>query len=246
MRVISFCIYGSEQKYCKGLLENIEIIKNKLPDFYIFIYVGNEVPEYYINLYKDYNKVKLFFTNINGYNNRIYRFFAIDETDVDVMIVRDVDSRIHNRDIWCILHFINSKYYAHTIRDHPEHRTQIMGGLWGLKKGLLNKKMKDIYLQYNKNEIDHNEVQYDQIFLKEILYNGVVKYMIVYLNNIKLRLRHDENIFLIPFKIINNQFCGQVVEYNNNKPFLKYNIEENGINNLGIPNLKNMSKLFKK
>jgi len=250
MKVISFCIYGSQQKYCIGLLENIEIIKNKLPDFYIFIYVGNGVPNDYIEKYSQYDKVRIFYTNVIGYNTRIHRFFAIDEDDVNVMIVRDCDSRIHNRDIWCILHFIQSKYYVHTIRDHPEHRSHIMAGLWGLKKGLLNRKLRDIYSLYNKNNIDFNEIQHDQSFLRDMLYNTFIKYMIIYVNNQNLRLTKNEIICLIPFKIQDNEFCGQVIEYNkNNEAYIKYIVNESNTttktNYYGINNLSNMSNIFK-
>lgn len=245
MKVISFCLYGSQEKYCRGLFENIEIIKNKLPEFYIFIYIGNEVPNDYIEKYSKYEKVKLFYTNCIGHDNMIHRFFAIDEDDVDLMIVRDSDSRIHDRDIWCISHFIQSKFYVHTIRDHPEHRAYIMGGLWGLKKGLLNTKMRDIYSLYNKNNVNINKIQHDQYFLRDMLYNTFIKYMIIYVNNMNLCINQYETICLIPFKIKNNDFCGQVVEYNNNEPYNKFIADETGVQKRIINNLKNMSNQFK-
>jgi len=170
MNVVSFCIYGSNEKYCRGLFENINIIKNKLQNFHIFIYVGNDVPENYIKLYSLYNKVKLIYTNRIGHDNMINRFFAIDEDNVELMIVRDADSRIHSRDLWCIYHFMSSPFAAHTIRDHPAHRAKIMGGLWGLKKGLLNDKIKNIYSFYNNGSVI-NQMQHDQYFLRDAIYN---------------------------------------------------------------------------
>ena len=67
----------------------------------------------------------------------MYRFLALDEEGVELMMVRDADSRIHVRDRWTIHTFVESKHKAHVIRDHPEHKTPILGGLWGLKRGLL-------------------------------------------------------------------------------------------------------------
>jgi hypothetical protein len=226
MKVVSFCIYGSNEKYCLGLLENINIIKKKLPDFYVFIYVGNDVPENYISLYSSYDKVKLIYTNRIGHDNMINRFFAIDEDNVELMIVRDADSRIHNRDLWCINHFIESHFSAHTIRDHPYHVAKIMGGLWGLKKGLLNDKIKNIYSFYNNKGSVINQIQHDQYFLKDAIYNLIKKNLIVYINDYKLCLENGENICLIPFPIINNDFCGQVVEYKNSISYKVYDFNK--------------------
>jgi len=240
MKVVSFCIYGSNEKYCRGLLENINIIKNKLPNFNIFIYVGNDVPDNYIKLYSNYDKVKLIYTNRIGHDNMINRFFAIDEDNVELMIVRDADSRIHNRDLWCIYHFINSPFAAHTIRDHPDHQAKIMGGLWGLKKGLLNDKISYIYSFYNNNGSVINQMQHDQYFLKDIIYGLVKKYLIIYTNDTELCLEDGENICLIPFPIENNEFCGQVVEYKNSVAHNIHSLSE------GRHALKNMSIIFNK
>jgi hypothetical protein len=68
----------------------------------------------------------------------MYRFLPIDEPEVELMMVRDADSRIHVRDRWTIHEFIKSQHKAHVIRDHPYHTTPLMGGLWGLKKGLVD------------------------------------------------------------------------------------------------------------
>lgn len=222
MKVLSFCIFGSNEKYCRGLFENIEIIKNKLSSFHIFIYVGNDVPEEWIKKYSEYDKVKLIYTNRIGNNNRINRFFAIDDDNVDMMIVRDADSRIHDRDIWCINHFMYSEFGAHTIRDHPYHSIQMMGGLWGLKKGFLNKPIKELYRLYNPENIIAS-IQHDQYFLRDVIYNLIEKYLVVYISLHELIYRENSTTHLfIPFPIKDNDFCGQVIEYNNFIPYKVY------------------------
>jgi hypothetical protein len=228
MKVISFCIYGSNEKYCRGLLENIEIIINKLPQFHIFIYVGDNVPEKWISNYREYDKVKLIYTNSIGLNNRIKRFFAIDEPDVELMIVRDADSRIHDRDVWCIYHFIHSNFKAHNIRDHPFHKMQIMAGLWGLKKGLLNKSMSELYSFYNPNNKLVNEVQHDQYFLRDIVYNLIKNNLIVYISSNDLIFERAVHHLFIPFQITDNDFCGQVIDYKNSIPYKVYDSMNSG------------------
>ena len=55
--IISFCIYGDnsdkKQKYRRGLLENLEIINNRLPDFNIFIAAGSDVDDEYLEQIKN-------------------------------------------------------------------------------------------------------------------------------------------------------------------------------------------------
>lgn len=220
MKVVSFCIYGSNEKYCRGLLENIEIITDKLPDFHIFIYVGDNVPKEWIDKYNKSDKVKLIYTNRIGHDNMINRFLAIDEPNVDLMIVRDADSRIHDRDLWCIYHFIHSGFAAHTIRDHQFHVTQIMGGLWGLKKNVLNgKTISELYSLYNSKNVVVNQVQHDQYFLRDMLYNLIKPNLIIYGLYSDLCFGRDENFLIIPFPVKNNDFCGQVIDYRNSVPY---------------------------
>jgi protein O-GlcNAc transferase len=227
MNVISFCIYGSSEKYCRGLLDNLEIISIKLPNYNVFIYVGNDVPEEYIIKYSLYNFVKLIYTNGIGLNNRIHRFFAIDDPCVNIAIVRDTDSRLHERDLWCIQHFVDSKYAFHTTRDHPHHRTLIMGGLWGIKKGFLKTTVKELYdIYYNNNNNTTHVVQHDQYFLRDIIYPLVWQNIIVYVYNENMKMVQNENIFKIPFKVEDHAFCGYVIEWINGVETKMYKWED--------------------
>jgi hypothetical protein len=214
MKVISFCIYGSNDKYCKGLDENLKLMQKNLNDYNAFIYVGDNVPDHWIKCYKSYEFVTLFFTNQTGLGNRISRFFAIDHNDIDIAIVRDTDSRLHERDIWTIRQFETSSFTFYTIRDHPEHRAFILGGLWGIKKDCISSKIEDLYKQYNSNNLIFNDVQHDQNFLRDKLYSLVKDTMIIYTFNEKMRMTQNENIMKIPLNIINDDFCGLVIIYN--------------------------------
>ena len=222
---ISFCIYGSNIKYCKGMVENLELIKKNMPDVLAFIYVGIGVPENYIKIYESYSFARLFYTNKPGAYNMVARFFAIDEENVDIMIVRDADSRVHNRDRWIIKNFINSTYDSHTIRDHPWHTTQIMGGLFGIKKSGFPYNMSELYREYNPNEdVSNISYQYDQTFLRNIIYPLIKDKMIVYAFSSTMNMFQDKNLMVIPFPVKDHNFCGAVIEYdasgNGHKPFL--------------------------
>lgn len=174
IKIFSFCIYGQHKKYCQGLLENIKIISKEYPEFKIWIYGGDDVPEKYIKQYKEYEQVNYIQVNQNSDILMCCRFLPIDHEKVILCLVRDADSRITKRDIWCINQFINNKHNFHTIRDHYFHKTRIMGGLFGMKKCKLSEQINfretlNIWIQ-NKN-IGYNT---DADFLTENIH-GLVK-----------------------------------------------------------------------
>jgi hypothetical protein len=63
-KVFSYCIDGSQKKYCLGMVKNLEQIKKLFPDFKVWIYLGNDVPYEYIDQYKSFRNVTLINTDI--------------------------------------------------------------------------------------------------------------------------------------------------------------------------------------
>ena len=82
-------------------------------------------------------------------------------------LVRDLDSRMTSREAAAVLEWIDSEKPFHAMRDHPQHGTEILGGLWGAKKGLI-KNMR--YLMDNWNWHFRSSKGDDQIFLREIIW----------------------------------------------------------------------------
>lgn len=128
----SFCLYGPyTDKYYKGLLENVRLIQQHYPTWDIHVYASPEAETFVHNI----PGVLCFPTHRYGPINMVYRFLSTCNPKYGIVCVRDADSRIHERDRWCIEEFLKSSYKAYTIRDHPWHRYRIMGGLWGVKRG---------------------------------------------------------------------------------------------------------------
>ena len=75
MKVFSYCIYDYDLKYYLGLIENIKIINEYYPDYYIYIYYGKNC---LINLIEKivifFKNVKIFPTNKNGFINTFIRY----------------------------------------------------------------------------------------------------------------------------------------------------------------------------
>jgi len=211
-RVFSYCVYGSNPKYCQGMITNIEQITKIFPDFMIYISLGSDVPQSYIDAYKEHKNVKLIYYETNRGRITAYRFFHIDDEDVDTIIVRDADSRFGDRDVWCINNFLTSEYLIFSIRDHIAHTRPMMAGLCGMKK-IKTLNMLYEYTNFIKNKTDIDYYQVDQDFIAECIYN---KYINVFVSYTDMPFNTETHI-QIPFsKKIKSDFCGCVYLYTSN------------------------------
>jgi hypothetical protein len=60
-----------------------------------------------------------------------WRFLAMGDPTVKEFAVRDLDSRLSQRERDAVDQWEESGYPVHGMRDHPFHGTEIMGGMWG-------------------------------------------------------------------------------------------------------------------
>lgn len=181
MNVFSFCLYGPyNDRYYPGMIQNIQLIHKHFPGWYIYVYVGSDVTPDMIGMLQSAPRVIVRFTGITGIVNMIHRFFPIDEPGVDVMFVRDADSRIHSRDRWAIRRFLESPYIAHTIRDHSEHKCRLMGGLWGIRKSA-GVNIHEQYAQYEANP-EWRGMAWDQDFLSSRIFPLVAPNLLAHIS----------------------------------------------------------------
>jgi len=213
MKVFSFCLYGNRDKYCLGLIENLKLIAEHFPSWVTFVYFAPDVPQHILSRLREFSRVLLKPTNDMGANNMIHRFFAIDEDAVDIMVVRDADSRIHSRDRWSINTWLSSGKMAHIVRDHPYHGAFMMGGVWGVRKGILSQSMRSLFESYRSQHRNaHGE---DQHFLARVIYPLLCRDA---LYHCCIKIGQHEVLTPIPFAIQNGEFIGQAVEYLNGIP----------------------------
>lgn len=219
MNVFSFCLYGPETpKYYFGLLENVRLINQYFADWKIFVYLGNDVPESFVTKLRSNPTVILRHTGVDGHKNSVHRFFAIDEPSVNVMMVRDADSRVHWKDRWAIRNFMDSPYGVHIIRDHIEHTSNILAGLWGVKKTAVPLSIRELYTNWTPefagsgDKADPNGFGIDQNFLKLVLYPKIKNAVLVHYSNNRLMV--GETGVEFPFEWKNDVYCGRVeLEY---------------------------------
>jgi hypothetical protein len=210
----SYCLYGKfNPKYYVGLEKNIEYILKRFPDSCIYLWFGSDVEDQYFEKYNKNDQIRIIKKkDETGHIMMSYRFASIDFIDCDVMLVRDADSRISDREIILNEDFFASQYLLHTIRDHRGHHIPLMGGAFSVKKELMTKyniKILNIIKYYKMKNIKLDYYNSDQNLLVSIFYNNFKHLLLVH---------STKNIFSdINFIKINppedNNFCGQVIDY---------------------------------
>lgn len=209
VNVLSFCLYGPENpRYYPGMLDNIALAERYFPDWKVYVYTGSDVDASMMEKLQACPNVIVRPTGVTGAINMIHRFTALDEPGVDLMMVRDADSRIHWKDRWAIREFLRQpQYIAHTIRDNIEHTADMMGGLWGLRKSAgLNVRAE--YAAYKENTARGHRVGHDQNFLADVVYPKVVSRLLVHYSNGRRKI--GENAVEFPFEWINDIYCGRI------------------------------------
>lgn len=206
-KIISFSLWGTNPIYNVGAIRNAELAKEIYPEWICRYYYGTSTLDPTIEKLKTFNNVEVIMMNEQGnWSGMFWRFYPASEDDVDVMISRDCDSRLSMREKVAVDEWLESDKGFHIMRDHPSHGTEILGGMWGSKKGVIIN-MKELIDEYGKGDF----WQVDQNFLREKIYP------IIRLDSIV----HDEyhnyntNKKKFPNERMNKEFVGDVFDENN-------------------------------
>ena len=206
-KIISFSLWGDNPKYTIGAIKNAELIGTIYPGWIGRFYCGKSVPIDIIEILKTYTNVEVIEMEENGdWSGMFWRFYACE--DSDVMISRDTDSRLNLREKNAVDEWLNSDKDFHIMRDHPYHNVLILGGMWGVRNGIL-KNIVDLIKNYNKGDF----WQVDQNFLSEQIYPIVVNTSFVHDSY------HNINPWSKNFSIerINQEFVGDVFDEHNQR-----------------------------
>jgi len=213
-KIISFSLWGNNPKYTIGAIENAKLV-NEIYDGWIGrFYCGKSVPEDIIKSLKETPNTDVILMEEDGdWTGMFWRFYACE--DSDVMISRDTDSRLSNREKLAVDEWLNSDKDFHIMRDHPYHTTEILGGMWGCRNGIL-KNIKKSIEEYVKG----NFWQVDQNFLKEKIYPIVRDNSFVHDSFFRVNPQSKK----FPSIRIDKEFVGDVFDENNKRhpEYFKY------------------------
>jgi hypothetical protein len=210
-KIIAFSLWGKDSKYTIGAVRNAELAKDIYPGWICRFYTGDDVSEDIEKQLLD-NGAEVCKMDGSSWNGMFWRFLAADGNDI--MISRDTDSRLGTREKAAVDEWLASDKDFHIMRDHPYHGTEILGGMWGCRNGILNG-IQEMIHDYDKGEFD-NKWQVDQNFLREEIYPLVLHKAMVhdeYFNDPTTRQP-------FPTSRINAQdFVGQVYDEFDNPQF---------------------------
>jgi len=207
----------SYQKYLNGLKKNIELIYFYYPNWHIYIYHDNKFD---INVLNEMNYNNLIISkkvSCQYISAMQWRFLPHDEEDVELFIVRDLDSRITERESVSVQEWIESKKVLHIMRDHPHHHYDILGGMWGMRRQSdfdMYQSIKEWNNIKNYNyEKDWFEKWWDMNYLSEVIYKNYRE------NSFVNSSFHNIEDWSKPFTMerINNHFVGEIFDEKNER-----------------------------
>jgi hypothetical protein len=165
MKIISFSLWGQEEKYFIGAFRNCELALRYYPGWECFFYIRSDSNPTYIENLKNYTNSNVILVNsVDDRRGLFWRFMPAFDKSIDVTIVRDCDSRLSERESLAVDQWIQSDRSFHIMRDHPYHNTEILGGMWGIKNKSIDlgeNLTLDIISTYK------DEYQEDQRYLRE-------------------------------------------------------------------------------
>jgi hypothetical protein len=201
--VIAYSLWGDHPMYWKGALRNIEIVKEKLPNWICRFYIDKNSKKELIETIVGDNVEVFLVDTVGGFHGMFWRFWAADDPEVNIMLSRDCDSRISDREVAAINQWLDSDKDFHIMRDHPYHGVPILGGMWGCRNGILrNIGITEKINSWNKYE----RKGIDQDFLGQVIYPLVKNYAFVH----DEFFNYDTNKNNFPMKRTNYEFVGEI------------------------------------
>lgn len=155
-KIISISVWGDNPRYLVGAKRQYELAKELLPDWEFRAYTN--CPDA-IDL-----PAECFYEASNTMNGCFWRFLPMFESDDNIVLSRDSDSRFTLREVQAIQEWVDSNYKFHTIVDHEAHfQFPIMAGLFG-NKGRLSQ---DLYASMIEMSQAPAYYTIDQVYLRD-------------------------------------------------------------------------------
>lgn len=133
--LIAYSLYGSIPRYMVGAIKNA-VLSQRYSGFDLRFYVGESVPYWVTSTLRLFKNVELVEMAGNEDETAMFwRFYALADLNYDYVLVRDVDSRLSDREIDMHQEFVESGKDFHIIKDHPTgHNYVISGGMLAAKQ----------------------------------------------------------------------------------------------------------------
>jgi hypothetical protein len=110
---------------------------------------------------------------------RMWRFFVIVDSFVDVFASRDSDSHISQREIDSVNVWLESNKIGHIMRDHWYHNGLMLAGMWGFKNKM-NRNLANMIFKLAVDPVVIKQVDPDNIKHKSNKFKFFIIYIILH------------------------------------------------------------------
>ena len=98
-KLIAFSLWGDNPKYCIGAIKNAHLTNEIYSGWTSRFYCGKSVPEDVLNQLREVDNCEVILMEEDGnWAGMFWRFLPASESDVEVMLSRDCDSRLNLRE----------------------------------------------------------------------------------------------------------------------------------------------------
>jgi hypothetical protein len=171
MNYLIFSLWGDKPMFCAGAVRNAQKAKEHYPDWVCRFYVDKTVPEAVRGLLVAAGcELKEMPAN-QDYSGLFWRMMPLVSRDCDYFSVKDCDAMIGAREAAADREWLKSGQPFHIMRDHPNHKNPIMGGMWGARGGFLGILQGDVRKRITIPQAFNN----DQIYLEMMVWPLIKK-----------------------------------------------------------------------
>lgn len=165
---ISFSLFGTDNKYARGALENAQRYQSLLPGWFPVFYIDRNYDTDTIEKLQKIGAKVILKDRKSRFDGLFWRFEAFSLPNAFRVLIRDADSMPTTREVSAVRAWVDSAYRYHLIRDHPEHAELILAGLFGGIAG--NIEFKD----FQSHGLNDPNKWADQEYLRKIMYKKII------------------------------------------------------------------------
>lgn len=157
---ICYSLWGDKPEYTHGIQKNFDLIQKYFPDWKMVVYFDKSVPAEFITN----SEIEWIEINDDSFGT-FWRFNHINKSEI--FLSRDLDSRISEREVYCVNQWLESDKKFLSIRDFVPYHYQwpYLAGMFGIKNGLDEA---DINVLKSYQQI--HQYTADQQFLRNYIY----------------------------------------------------------------------------
>jgi hypothetical protein len=173
-KVVSFCLWGSNPHYLEGARNALSTAQIHYPDWEHWFYMAEDVPAATVEHLANHG-ARVIPMQRGGrssadrarrlFEPAFWRFLPASDPEVDLLLVRDTDSPVTEREVAAVRQWLDSGMDLHIMRDHPKHEWPILAGMWGCRGSAL-RQMADLIARWKYFEF----YGCDQKFLGKVIY----------------------------------------------------------------------------